>query len=97
MKSSAKPLQHLSLAKITRIQALSGVIVKADFHSVEFSDWTGIPLFRCENVAQNLNRMLRVNKNFLCQIQSAWKILLSGNQPKGIVSKYSYHICIGNS
>ena len=55
--------------------------LKADFHSVEFSDWTGNPLFTCENVALNLNRMLRLTNVLLCQIQSARKILLSGNQP----------------
>ena len=55
--------------------------LKADFHSVEFSDWTGNPLFTCENVTLDLKRMLRVCNNLLCQIQSARKILLSGNQP----------------
>ena len=55
--------------------------LKADFHSVEFSDWTGNPLFTCENVALDLKRMFSVCNNFLCQIQSARKILLSGNQP----------------
>ena len=34
----------------------------------------------CENVALNLNRMLHMTNNLLCQIQSAWKILLSRNQ-----------------
>ena len=33
--------------------------LKADFHSAEFSDWTENPLFTCENVAVNLNRMSR--------------------------------------
>ena len=33
--------------------------LKADFHSIEFSDWTGNPLSMCENVTMNLNRMLR--------------------------------------
>ena len=33
---------------------------KADFHSVEFSDWTGNLLFTCENFALNLNRTLRL-------------------------------------
>ena len=42
--------------------------VKADFHSVEFSDWTGNPLLMCENFAVNLNRMLRVTKVLLCKI-----------------------------
>ena len=55
--------------------------IKADFYTVEFSDWTGNPLFTCENAALNLNRMLRVANVLLCQIQSARKILLSGNQP----------------
>ena len=55
--------------------------LKADFHSVEFSDGTGNPLFACENVALNVKRMLRVSNNLFFQIQSARKILLSGNQP----------------
>ena len=55
--------------------------LKADFYSVEFSDWTGIPLLTCENVAFNLKRMLCMNNNILCQIQSTRKIILSGNQP----------------
>ena len=50
-------------------------------NSVEFSDWTGNPLLTCEKVALDLKRMLRVSNNLLCQIQSARKILLSGNQP----------------
>ena len=29
----------------------SVVSFRADCHSVEFSDWTGNPLFTCENVA----------------------------------------------
>ena len=41
------------------------IAVKADFHSVEFSDWTGNLLFTCEDVALDLNRMLRVT-NFYC-------------------------------
>ena len=52
----------------------------AMFQSVEFSDRTGNPLFTCEDVALNLKRMLRMSNNLLCPIQSAWKILLSGNQ-----------------
>ena len=56
---------------------------KADFHSVEFFDWTGNPLFACENVAVNLNRLLRMGNISLCKIQSARKIPLSGNQPLG--------------
>ena len=55
--------------------------LKVDFHSVEFSDWTGNPLLMCENVAVNLNKMLRVTKILLSKIQSARKILLSGNHP----------------
>ena len=35
---------------------------KADFHSVEFSDWTGNPFFMFEKVAVNFIRMLRVTK-----------------------------------
>ena len=33
----------------------------------------GNPLFTCENVALDLNRMLRESNNSLCQIQSTWK------------------------
>ena len=55
--------------------------LKADFHSVEFSDWTGNPLFMCENTALNLNRMPRVTNILLSQIQSARKILLNRSQP----------------
>ena len=47
-------------------------LVKADLHSVEFSDWRGNLLYTCEDVALDLNRMLR-----LCQILSAWKILMT--------------------
>ena len=50
--------------------------------SLAFSDWKGNPLFRCENVALKLNRMLRATNVLLCQIQFARKILLSGNSPK---------------
>ena len=48
-------------------------ILKADFHTVEFSDWIGNPLFTFENVALNLNRLLRVTNVLLlpCQIQSS--------------------------
>ena len=67
---------------------------KADFHSVEFSDWTGHPLFTCEIVALNLNRMLRVTKTLLCQIQFAQKILLSGNQPLNYFSFFPSAILI---
>ena len=31
-------------------------------HPVEFSDWTGNPLLMCENVAVNLNRVLRLTR-----------------------------------
>ena len=60
---------------------LCNLALKADFHSVEFSDWKENPWFTCENVALNLKRLLRVSNNLLCQIQSARKILQSGNQP----------------
>ena len=50
--------------------------LKADFHSVEFSDWTGNPLSMCENVAVNLNRMIRVTKISLSKIRSVRKILI---------------------
>ena len=56
--------------------------LKADFHSVEFSDWTGNSLLMCENFAVNVNKMLRVTKILLSKIQSAWEILLSGSQAK---------------
>ena len=39
--------------------------LKAEFHSVEFSAWTGNLLFTCENIAFNLNRMLRVTNALL--------------------------------
>ena len=45
--------------------------IKADFYSVEFSDWTGNPLLLCENVAMNMNRMFRVTKILLSKIPSA--------------------------
>ena len=32
------------------------LFVKADFHSAEFSDWTGNLLFMCKKIALNLNR-----------------------------------------
>ena len=53
----------------------------ADFHSVEFSDWTGNPLFFCENGAVILNTIPRVTYILFSKIQSARKILRSGNQP----------------
>ena len=56
--------------------------VKADFHSVEFSDWTESPLFTCENIALDLKRISHVTNNLLCQIQSIRKILLNENQPQ---------------
>ena len=56
-------------------------LLKADFHSVEFSNLTGNPLLMCENVTLNLKRMLRVTKILVSKIQSARKILLSRNQP----------------
>ena len=59
--------------------------LKADFHSVEFSDWTGNPLLMCENVAVNLNRMLRMTKILLSKIQSARKILLSGTRADFVI------------
>ena len=46
-----------------------------------FSDWTGNPLLMCENVAVNLNRILRVTKSLLSKIQPGRKIRLSGNRP----------------
>ena len=55
--------------------------IEADFHSVEFSDWTGNPLFTFENVALDLIRMSRVSNNLLCQIQFSRGVLLGGNRP----------------
>ena len=55
--------------------------VRADFHSVEFSDWMGNLLFTCEHVALNLNRILHVSNISLCQIQSTRRVLLSVSQP----------------
>ena len=46
--------------------------VKADFHSVEFYERTGNPLFAKENIALNLNRMSRMTN--LCCV----KFLLRG-------------------
>ena len=58
--------------------------VKVDFHSVEFSEWTENPLFTREAVALNLNKKFRVTDLLLCLFPSVRKILLSGNQPKGV-------------
>ena len=60
---------------------LNAYAVKADFHSVEYTNWKGNRLFTRENVGLNWNRMLRVTNIVLCQIQFARKILLGGNQP----------------
>ena len=57
------------------------VPLKADFHSVESSEWTGNLLFTRETVALNLNKMSHVADLLLCLFPSAKKILLSGNQP----------------
>ena len=57
------------------------------FHSVGFSDWTGISLFMRESVAVNLNRMLRVTRILLSKIHSARKFLPSGNQTSVVVVK----------
>ena len=47
---------------------VSGKIsIKADFHSVEFSDWTRNLLLTRENVALNLKRMLRMNNTLSCK------------------------------
>ena len=54
---------------------------KADFNSVEFSDWIRNSLLMCKIVAVNLNRMLLVTKLLLTKFHSAPKILLSGHQP----------------
>ena len=67
------------------------IFVRADFHSAEFSDWTGSPLFVCENGAVILNRMSHVTKILLSKIQSARKILLSGNQPQDSERAYTRH------
>ena len=67
-------------SKILRLSSYDDAI-RAEFHSVGFADWTGNPLFTYENFSLNLNRMLRVTKNLLCQFQSTKKLLLSGNQP----------------
>ena len=47
-------------------------------------------LYMCENVALNLNGMLRLTNVLLCQMQSAQKILLSGNQPIMFKNVLSY-------
>ena len=56
------------------------VSITADFHSVEFSELTGNPLSPRENIALNLNKILCLTSISFCNIQSARKILLSGNQ-----------------
>ena len=57
-----------------------------DFHSLVFSDWTENLLLMCENVAVNLNKTLCVTKTLLSKLQSAPKILMSGNQPLSRIS-----------
>ena len=60
----------------------------ADFHSQNCPIGQEIFCLHLENVALNLNSMLRVTKYLLCQIQSARTTLLSGNQPlKGWTSR----------
>ena len=71
----------MNISKRCFLKLFQCLDIKVDFHSVEFSDWTGNPLLMCENFAVNLNKMLRVTKILLSKIQSARKILLSGNQP----------------
>ena len=73
------------------VQYMKLQCVKADFHSVEFSIWTGNPLFTFENVAFNLTRMLRVTNILLCQIQSAWKILLN-EWKSAFKAQFTFHV-----
>ena len=68
----------LTCINISIINAF-GCEVKAAFHSVEVSDWTGNPLLMCENVAVILNRMSRVTNILLSKIQSARKNLLKAS------------------
>ena len=56
------------------------LIFKADFHSVEFSEWTRNLWLIRENDTLNLNRILRMASAFLCKVASAPKILLNGNR-----------------
>ena len=60
--------------------------LKTDLNSVEFSDWTGNPLFVCENVAAILNAMSLVTNILLSRIKSVRKILLTtpSNFPNGL-------------
>ena len=46
----------------------------------KISYWAGNPLFVCENVAVILKTMSRVTNILSSKIQSALKIVLSGNQ-----------------
>ena len=55
--------------------------VKSDFHSIEFSVWTGNLLFTWENVVLNLNRVLRMTNILLSKIKPAQKFPLTGNCP----------------
>ena len=55
--------------------------LKADFHSVEFSEWAEILLFAGESVALKLNRHLRLSSFLLSRIPTARKITLTGNWP----------------
>ena len=54
---------------------------KAYFQSLKFSERSRNLLFMRENVALDLNRMLRITNHLLCKILSARKIVLSGNRP----------------
>ena len=60
-------LVHINIAKILKKSKNNSEefsrllhILKADFNSVEFSDWTENPSFMCKNVPLNLNGMLHV-------------------------------------
>ena len=46
---------------------IGDALIKADFHSLEFSDWKGNILVTCENVALNLKKTSRVTKTLLCK------------------------------
>ena len=56
-------------------------LVKANFQLVGFSERAEILLFRRENVALKLNRLLRLSNILLCKILPARKIPLTGNWP----------------
>ena len=74
---------------------MSDYSVKADFHSEDVSDWTGNPLFTCENVALNLNIMLRVTNILLQKNAVRSENPLNGNLPLENSTTF-YRLCYRN-